>query len=65
MNRDSAPSFNDDDILAAWRGGMDTVDLAKKFWRTEAEMYSRLHRILERQRDWNIEFRVTLEEVVR
>lgn len=45
---ESAPCFDDEDILIAWLEGNDTVDMATMFWRTEAEMYQRLHRILEK-----------------
>lgn len=52
-----APNFTDEDILSAWRSGKDTVDMAKMFWRSEAEMYQRLHRVLENNRtaEWDFD----------
>lgn len=48
----------DDEILILWRGGKDTFDISKQLWQSEADIASRLPRLLERarqDREWNFD----------
>jgi hypothetical protein len=41
---------SDNSLLLAWRNGLDTFDIAKKFFLHESTVDSRLWRIRERER---------------
>lgn len=49
-HRQAGGEPSDLEILILWRLGMDTYDIAKKFWEPESAIASRLPRILERDR---------------